>query len=542
MSRKRPGVLFDASNSWNGYNHQGKLALFYAIDQITDLIDPAASDKDNRQNLSSHFLEIEHLEDFSIGIVENDEMHYTSVHQVKDMEKVYISEYVSAFQGLAKHLIDDPEIKEAYLHVTKKLRSGKKTFSEHLKGMIDSFDYPGGLIQEIEGNRRDPDFRNKLLSKDNTVAVLRQELQYALDPVNGKPPALTKDNLDDAFDRCLDEHRPLIPNRETLKQTYQTKIMLFPYQIEGERQLYCKEDQAAVLVCQSIKKFYQKRFPDSYQNFEEHIQNAYIYLISQLDNHVVQRARFFYEYKDGYKRRYILYSELYDWLLSDKIGNPGKSVYLYHVRELYFQIMNRVCHHCRRSGSAASDAEFKCSEACRIPQFMHKLRTMNEEQMEDLIHSMFPDVDAEINLKTYPELLQKEQLKDPFLEGLQRIGMPFDEDDSQAGIVYRDSDNQQYILTALARFYHDDEEEDPEICQRIMENRQVHKFLMDYRFLISRDVEVDSIHEECLSISPDFLGAEDPELENEHIFEIGKVGIVCLDKFISNLPQEDDNT
>ena len=138
MSRKRPGVLFDASNSWNGYNHQGKLALFYAIDQITDLIDPAASDKDNRQNLSSHFLEIEHLEDFSIGIVENDEMHYTSVHQVKDMEKVYISEYVSAFQGLAKHLIDDPEIKEAYLHVTKKLRSGKKTFSEHLKGMIDS--------------------------------------------------------------------------------------------------------------------------------------------------------------------------------------------------------------------------------------------------------------------------------------------------------------------------------------------------------------------------------------------------------------------
>ena len=124
MSRKRPGVLFDASNSWNGYNHQGKLALFYAIDQMTNLIDSAASDNDNRQKLSTHFVEIEHLEDFSIGTVENGKLHYTSVHQVKDMEAQYVSSYKSALQGLAKHLIDDPEIKNAYLHVTKQIKPG----------------------------------------------------------------------------------------------------------------------------------------------------------------------------------------------------------------------------------------------------------------------------------------------------------------------------------------------------------------------------------------------------------------------------------
>ena len=27
MSKENPGVIFDASNSWNGYNHQGKLAI-----------------------------------------------------------------------------------------------------------------------------------------------------------------------------------------------------------------------------------------------------------------------------------------------------------------------------------------------------------------------------------------------------------------------------------------------------------------------------------------------------------------------------------
>lgn len=27
MSEKNPGIIFDASNSWNGYNHQGKVWL-----------------------------------------------------------------------------------------------------------------------------------------------------------------------------------------------------------------------------------------------------------------------------------------------------------------------------------------------------------------------------------------------------------------------------------------------------------------------------------------------------------------------------------
>lgn len=34
MSKENPGVIFDASNSWNGYNHQGKLAILFAIKVI----------------------------------------------------------------------------------------------------------------------------------------------------------------------------------------------------------------------------------------------------------------------------------------------------------------------------------------------------------------------------------------------------------------------------------------------------------------------------------------------------------------------------
>lgn len=67
MSKKNPGVIFDASNSWNGYNHQGKLAIFIAIKQILDVYDNSVSNNKNKEILSDYFVEIEYLEDFSLG-------------------------------------------------------------------------------------------------------------------------------------------------------------------------------------------------------------------------------------------------------------------------------------------------------------------------------------------------------------------------------------------------------------------------------------------------------------------------------------------
>lgn len=67
MSIKEPGIIFDATNSWNGYNHQGKIALWYAIRKIHKLIVPSISPLINRKKLEKYFLEIEYMEDFSIG-------------------------------------------------------------------------------------------------------------------------------------------------------------------------------------------------------------------------------------------------------------------------------------------------------------------------------------------------------------------------------------------------------------------------------------------------------------------------------------------
>lgn len=63
MSKENPGVIFDASNSWNGYNHQGKLAILFAIKQILDIYDSTLSIDANKRVLEEYFMEIEYVEE-----------------------------------------------------------------------------------------------------------------------------------------------------------------------------------------------------------------------------------------------------------------------------------------------------------------------------------------------------------------------------------------------------------------------------------------------------------------------------------------------
>ena len=51
MSKDNPGVIFDASNSWNGYNHQGKLAIWIAVKQILQVYNNSISEQENKDIL-----------------------------------------------------------------------------------------------------------------------------------------------------------------------------------------------------------------------------------------------------------------------------------------------------------------------------------------------------------------------------------------------------------------------------------------------------------------------------------------------------------
>lgn len=324
MSKLNPGILFDASRSWNGYNHQGKLALYYAIQELTKLVLTGTSEATDREDLKSHFLEIEYMEDFSVGkFLANGDAAYVSVHQVKDRIETAPSAYKSAIQGLAKHLIDEPSIKEAYLHVTSQLTL-QKAFGEYVSEMVIDLQWITDHEDKIKKKAATPENRAILAE----LGEIRKQYQ-----------AFPKSQM--------------------------TKIALFSYQIAGTNQTFCPEDQAGVLLKNALRSFYQKKFPGTDKPGTSFAEKSYLYMMGKLDQHVVDRSLNYDAYKAEKKDRRILFSQIYDWLISGEIGANGEDFYLYHIKEEYFQLADVYCEKCRRKNGS-------CRQDCQVPIFKDK--------------------------------------------------------------------------------------------------------------------------------------------------------------------------
>jgi len=77
---------YDATNSWSGYNYQGKTAIYIALRKINSLYS-----SNNGTAIPAYFLELEWLEDFSIIYQVDGKMNYESTHQVKARKDTKIS-------------------------------------------------------------------------------------------------------------------------------------------------------------------------------------------------------------------------------------------------------------------------------------------------------------------------------------------------------------------------------------------------------------------------------------------------------------------
>ncbi|MFF2909837.1 ABC-three component system protein [Paenibacillus sp. NPDC057934] len=100
----------DAMNSWNGYSHQGKVALYSTLSMINDLLL-------NETNSNEYMLELEYLEDFSI--IHNESP--IQIHQVKTYSSTAPSEYKDAVWTLLGKSLMFESIKKCYLHTSEKL-------------------------------------------------------------------------------------------------------------------------------------------------------------------------------------------------------------------------------------------------------------------------------------------------------------------------------------------------------------------------------------------------------------------------------------
>lgn len=481
MSQDNPGVLHDATNSWNGYNHQGKIALYFAVKEITKLI-PDGLDKDgNEALLGKHFLEVEYTEDFSIGRIEpGGVLCYDTIHQVKDRKDTGLKAYESAIQGLAVNMVRHPEVQNAYLHTTRELSDEKgKTFEESVRDMVQNTAWIGE--QEIKAQKKkDP--------------VKRQEELDWLAKVRAELPALWQ------------------------KPGELDKIRKYPYEMPGGgTRDHCSKEEAAEYLKRSLREFYGRHDPErDYKQSKEFVDKSYQYLLEKLNEHVVFRSK---HYSDKKVQRHLPLSDLYGWLISDEIENMGEAYHLYHIKGGYLGYLNECCGRCKE------EQENHCEE-CRVPRFREMLRSMKPDAVKAFLFQTNPDVSSWIGEDNDHRFLQDERIEDPFWLGLRDIEDTLAESPGCNTARYIGADHRAYLLTTLAKRRRASKNEISRICTEIQQNRTDRELRFDGDCLISRDIDVESVQESALSIKPsDICG------DSHNITASRKISIVSLDNF-----------
>lgn len=482
MSQDNPGVLHDATNSWNGYNHQGKIALYFAVKEITKLI-PDGSDKDaNEALLGAHFLEVEYTEDFSIGTIGADgTLCYQTIHQVKDRQGTALSEYKSAIQGLAVNMIRHPEVETAYLHVTQKVSTVKKDkpFEDSVSEMLQKTDW-------LEAKEREA-------QKIEDQVQKQEELDW-LKKVRAGLPAIWQE-------------------QEKLK-----KIQKYPYETVGqEKKYFCTKDEAREYLQKSLREFYDKHDPEQeYKQSNEFIDKSYQYLLEKLNEHVVYRSK---HYRDKKVQRHIPLSDLYGWLVSDEIEQMGEAYHLYHIKGGYLVYLNECCERCKEVD------ENHCEE-CHVPRFREKLRSMKPDAMKSFLFQTNPDVSSWVGMENNHKFLQEERIEDPFWLGLRDIEDTLAEFPGCNTAKYIGADHRAYLLTTLAKRHRVSKNEIARICTEIQQNRTDRNLQFEGDCLISRNIDVESVQESALSIKPsDICG------DSRNITASRQISIVSLDNF-----------
>ena len=344
MSKENPGVIFDASNSWNGYNHQGKLAILFAIKQILEVYDKSLSVDENKHILKEYFVEIEYLEDFSIGKqVIGGQEEYFYVHQVKNHATDVASDYDSALLGLAYHVEKMPTLKKAYLHATVDIDFKGESVHQYIRKLISLPVELNKLLTRIEEVRNNEEQKEKLYSKkkgrpENFISRLKN----ALVEEDDTQKRLTESNIDVALDALEKITRNQISVISSLSDEQISKIDLYTYDVSGAPQRFCEVNQIEKLIKDEIKRSISKIGLSELWLKQKYIDNRYLFLLGKLDDHIIERNLNYPLYMNCKKDRKIKLDAVLDWLICDNIETSDESFYPNLSKKLYTCHIERV--------------------------------------------------------------------------------------------------------------------------------------------------------------------------------------------------------
>ena len=524
MSKENPGVIFDASNSWNGYNHQGKLAILLAIKQILEVYNKTLSVDENKHILKEYFVEIEYLEDFSIGKRNNGgEDEYFYIHQVKNHATEVAADYDSAFLGLAYHVEKMPTLKKAYLHTTTNIDFKGEKVHEYIKSLISMPSELNKILTRIDGARKDEKQKEKLYSKksgrpENFVSKLKS----ALIEIDDTQKKLTKSNIDVALNALEKVTQKQIADISSLTDEQISKIKLYSYCVSGVQQSFCKVNQIEALIKEEIEKSIDDIDLCKSWKRKKYINNRYLFLLGKLDEHIIERNLNYPLYKKNKKDRKIGLDVIFEWLICNDIETADEYFYQFMLKENFIAYSNEFCNKCSKG---------HC-ENCLIVSAINKIGQMTFEEMSSFLTLTCPSNNEGLSMETIPNYLCRSNIGNPFFCGIRDICIPFEED--KQAITYIDRDTLQYILTTLVM--DEDFDDNAKICSDIYKNKALYELLMDYDCFISKNVSCSSVLDEVKRLGKNW--GEDAVLDKrrkEHIAHLKDVSIITLSDFENNI-------
>lgn len=532
MSLINLGFPYDATNSWNGYNHQGKIALWYAINQIIELWDPAKSTDENKNGLRVYYLELEYLEDFSVFHEDADNKKYLTIHQVKSMEDTSINAYQEAILNLVVKLINYPSVEHAYLHVTKMLDLGDKSFADNVLQIVTKSNKIDEMRKDIEGHRKDDEFQKRFYSaKRGAPSNQKKAILEALHQFNPAETKITAGNIDTAFQAFLDQSAESIAQLHEKGTAQVEKVTLSEYSdiIDGAgKQNFCGAEQAEKLLMAAICHYFETTDPAGWRTSNNDYQKkVYLFMLGQLDKHIIERQVNAVDYRANKKDRAISFSTVIEWLEAD-CSSLGESFYLFHLKEEYFKRMDDFCAGCIRKPVTC--------EKCHLHAAKDKIGAMTFDDLRKFAFVTSPNVVGSMNMDNYALFAGNSGLTSPFSKGLRDLPMAFKDDPKTIPVSYIDGDKKQYALTTIMGEGRDDDKQN--ICTEILRNPNVYSLMMDCDALISKDVQSDSIQKD----SQDITKLEGTVLREsaEHIAHCKKVTIVRLDDCKDKFQKEGD--
>ena len=242
-----PGEVFDASCSWSGYNHQGNLALYFAIKEILDIYEKEkiVSNKMGKEDfariLKNHFIELEYLEDFAIGAedLSSGRYIYRTIHQVKNKFSSSLSDYKSALEGLIYNLHLHPDVSEAYLHTSNQINCKETSFQNCVRSLALNMPALNSYLKKIQTIMNDSDKERELIQNGSKASKILKDLKRINNNI-----LPNQQNVHILLTKLEDEIENLIKSIRNLPTVRLDHISIYDgYEINGIKQSYCKVDQ-----------------------------------------------------------------------------------------------------------------------------------------------------------------------------------------------------------------------------------------------------------------------------------------------------------